>query len=523
MGMVALGHRIASSYVVFFGVYGEVTRQAQQRGVSRQTIYREAAATRACLEDSQTKQQNDALHLQVQQLQQCVAKLQEQLARAVVLTPEVQACFAAEAEANGVSLPIASLLLHRLQPEQALSVAQLGRLVQEVGKKAGSLLAVFDEFTRAVVRQAAPDEIYVPAPVLMMVEPESLCWTTGQITSQVSGESWATQLGVFPHLEQTVRDGGMALHKGVGIVNAQRHAQGLPPVADQLDHFHTIREGNRAQAKGEHRWQRLFRQAEESQRDVEGRRRAGQAVPGGLAVKTNALWRRAEGDLDQLQASAVAWKKTQAALRLFTPEGELNTRAKAQAVLAQTVPQLSGADFAKTRRFLQDPRTLTYLDEVERKLQALVLPPEIKQAAIRVEGLRRHPEVLAGEGQQAAALRGVLLVCSLLLSKAGQAGINAQQAVRKIFRTTWRASSMVEGINSVLRMHQRRHRKITQGLLDLKRLYWNCHAFRTGHRKRHSPYQLLGLKLPEGLDWWDVIKLTPEQLRETLSELNKTE
>jgi hypothetical protein len=521
MGMVALRQRIASSYVVFFGVYGQVTREAQQRGVSRQTIYREAAATQACLEAAQAKQEDEALHLQVQQLQQLVVELQRQLAGAVLLTPEVQARFAAEAEANGVSLPIASLLLRQLHPKQALSVAQLGRLVQEVGKKAGSLLAVFDEFTQALVRQAAPDEIYVPAPVLMVVEPESLCWTTGQITPQVSGEVWATQLGVFPHLEQATRDAGRALHKGVGIVNAQRRAQGLPPVADQLDHFHTIREGNRAQTKGEHRWQRLFRQAEESQRDVDERRRAGQAVPGGVVAKTNALWRRAERDLDQLQASAEAWKKTQAALRLFTPEGELNTRTKALAVLAQTVPQLQGADFAKTRRFLQDPRTLTYLDEVERKLHALPLPPELKQAAIRAEGLRRHPEVLQGEGLQAAALRGVLLVCSLLLSKAGQVGVDAQQTVRKIFRTTWRASSMVEGINSVLRMHQRRHRKITQGLLDLKRLYWNCHAFRTGRRKRHSPYHLLGLRLPEGLDWWDIIKLTPEQLRDKLSELKK--
>jgi hypothetical protein len=521
MGMVALRQRIASSYVVFFGVYGDVTREAQQRRVSRQTIYREAAATRTYLEDHGPKQQNDALRLQVQQLQQRVAELQRDVARSVVLTREMQAHFAAEAEANGVSLPIAHLLLRRLQPEQALSVAQLGRLVQEAGKKAGSLLAVLDEFTHTLVRQAAPDEIYVPAPVLMVVEPESLCWTTGQMTAQVTGELWATQLGVFPHLEQTTRDAGNALHKAVQRVNAQRHTQGLPPVADQLDHFHTIREGNRAQSKGEHRWRRLFRQAEESQRAIDERRRQGQAVPGGLVAKSNALWKQAEQDLDQLQASAQAWHKTQAALRLFTPEGELNTRAKAQAVLAQTLPQLQGADFAKTQRFLQDPRTLTYLDEVERKLQALPLPPEVKQAAVRAEGLRRHPELLEGDGPKAAALRGVLLVCSLLLSKAPQGSLNALEAVRKIFRTTWRASSMVEGINSVLRMHQRRHRKMTQGLLDLKRLYWNCHAFRTGRRKRRSPYQLLGLKLPENADWWDIIKLTPEQLRENLSALNK--
>ena len=37
------------------------------------------------------------------------------------------------------------------------------------------MLAVVDEFTRDQVRQAAADEIYVREPVLMVVEPESLC------------------------------------------------------------------------------------------------------------------------------------------------------------------------------------------------------------------------------------------------------------------------------------------------------------------------------------------------------------
>ena len=61
---------------------------------------------------------------------------------------------------------------------------------------------------------------------------------------------------------------------------------------------------------------------------------------------------------------------------------------------------------------------------------------------------------------------------------------------------TVRASSAVECMNSVLRMHQSRHRTVTQGMLDLKRLYWNCRVFRGGKRKGLCPYELLGLKLP---------------------------
>ena len=65
-------------------------------------------------------------------------------------------------------------------------------------------------------------------------------------------------------------------------------------------------------------------------------------------------------------------------------------------------------------------------------------------------------------------------------------------------------------------MQQARHRKMTQGLLDLKRLSWNLRRFRTGRRKDQTPDGLLGLKLPN-LSFWAFLKLTPEQLRQRLS------
>ena len=74
----------------------------------------------------------------------------------------------------------------------------------------------------------------------------------------------------------------------------------------------------------------------------------------------------------------------------------------------------------------------------------------------------------------------------------------------------------MECVNSVARMQQARHRKMTQGLLDLKRLYWNLRRFRIGPRKDQTPYGLLGLELPD-LSFWEFLKLTPEELREKLS------
>jgi hypothetical protein len=85
-----------------------------------------------------------------------------------------------------------------------------------------------------------------------------------------------------------------------------------------------------------------------------------------------------------------------------------------------------------------------------------------------------------------------------------------------MLRQAWRASSLVECLNSVARMQQSRHRRMTPGLLDLKRLYWNCRAFRTGRRRQQTPYGLLGLRLPTS-DWWELLRLSPEQLSQELS------
>ena len=343
----------------------------------------------------------------------------------------------------------------------------------------------------------------------------------GQLSPEASGEAWTQQLSPLESLEQVTRDGGKGLGKGVEQVDAARRAQGRPGVADQLDPFHTVREGNRALRKTASKARRAFERAEAAQKALEKRRVQGlNATAAGMTA--GRLWKRAERAMDRWQTVEQTWRRTQEALRLFTPEGVLNSRTQAEAVLAQTTPLLPEPDFAKTKRFLRQPQTLTYLDEVHRKLAALP-SPDLREAAVRLEAARRCPEGWQGDSPSAAAQRAVLLACTVLLAKAEKAGADMVQAVRGIFRTTWRASSLVEGINSVLRMHQARHRGLTQSLLDLKRLHWNCHRFRTGRRRKRSPYEHLGMRLPEGLTWWELLKNTSEQLRDQLSALSKAE
>lgn len=518
MGMVAAEQRIASAFFVIHGKHGDVSRYAQERGVCRQSIYNEAAALRHALATAQ--QENEGLRDQLRQGQQLHAELEARLAQAVVLDVQKQAELACVGQARGVTLRDCRDLLEVLIPGRALSVAELGRRTQAAGKKAGELLAVLDEAARQKVREAAADEIYVKDPVLMVVEPESLCWTSGRLSDSVSGEAWAQEFRQLPNLEQVMRDGGTGLEKGVALVNEHRQAEGKSLLTDQGDHFHALRHGGVGMNKAQRQASKALAQAEAAQKELDECARQGQSRTG-IATRASHAWKKAEEAFDTWQERERLWQKTKQALQLFTPDGVLNTRQQAEAVLAETLPQLPDSDFAKAKRQLQKPEMLNYLDRVQEKIAALPFAEEVKQAAVRQEALRRRPEALQAETPKAAALRGVLLMCAVVLSKADE-GLQAATAVKDIFRRAYRASSLVECVNSVLRMHQAGHRRMTQGLLDLKRLYWNCHTFQAGRRRHTSPYERLGVPWPPGLPWWEVLKLTPEQLRDKLSTANMT-
>ena len=204
MGMVAPQQRIASAHVVLHGRYGDVSCYAQQRGVCRQWVYREAAWVQEVLTHS--SEECERLRTHVRQLQQRQAEWQRLLTRAVVIDDDKQAEVATVGQARGVTLRDCRALLAVLIPGRVLSIATLGRRTQAAGVRAGQLLAVVDEVARQRVREAAADEIYVKDPVLMVVEPESLCWISGRLSEEISGTAWERELAVLPQLEQLMRD-----------------------------------------------------------------------------------------------------------------------------------------------------------------------------------------------------------------------------------------------------------------------------------------------------------------------------
>ncbi len=513
--------RIANAAAVLSGRYGDVSRRAAASGTPRQALYRDTPRVLAAVEGTAARQQLLALQEHGDRLRRRVAFLEEQLGQAVVLDADRQAHFAATAQAEGVSLPVARRLLAVFQGQRAPSVATLGRLTHARARRAAELLQVLDEHSRGHVEQAAADEIFFGRqPCLMVVEQPSLCWVAGRLAAHRDGDEWAREFRLLPQLKQLSRDGGTGLAKGLALVNAERQRQERPTVADQEDHFHVLREGTRALRRMQGRVSRLMDKAEQAEARERKKVRKTWSRQG-VATATARAWRTAERALDDWSRAERAWAEVSEAMRLFTPSGELNPRGRAEAAIAVALPALSGSEWDKARRALSRPELLTFLDQAAARLATVPVADEpnaaaVRQAAVEVEGLRRQPAALRGEGARAATLRGVLLAAGLVLALSGEAGARALAQVRQVLGGVWRASSLVECINSVARMQQSRHRRMTQGLLDLKRLYWNCREFRTGKRKKRTPYELLGLSLPT-TDWWELLKLSPEQLRQQLS------
>jgi hypothetical protein len=161
---------------------------------------------------------------------------------------------------------------------------------------------------------------------------------------------------------------------------------------------------------------------------------------------------------------------------------------------------------------LEAPEAFTFLDQLQARLAQQPVTAELSEALVRLWWLRQLRA--DDQGQKAKAILAQELVCWKLDPR----WPIWYSKVAGLLRTTVRASSVVESVNSVLRMHQSRHRSLNQGLLNLKRLYWNTRRFRRGRRRGQCPYQLLGVSSSSS-DFWTLVQT--EIARSTLDDGDK--
>jgi hypothetical protein len=338
----------------------------------------------------------------------------------------------------------------------------------------------------------------------------------GEHAADRSASTWSRALKGFDALEQAVVDGGRGLQRGLADFQTQREIAGNSTTLEvSLDVFHTKQEAQRVLRRLWSRVESCWARAEEADRQVErawrtdGDRRGF----GGMAAKA---WKQVERLMECYDHMERAWKRIEAALELFRPDGRLNDRAWAEGEIAAAVKELDGAEWGKLRRALADRRSLTFLDRMQRQLRAAEPRAELREALVWRWWLRRQSAAMPGDAPGSGRWLAAELVETEYCRKLEPNWGESYRKVAAVLRQTVRASSAVECMNSVLRMHQGRHRTVTQPMLDLKRLYWNCRPFRSGKRQARCPYGLLGLSLPT-TDWWQLLRTAAADSTQELS------
>ena len=330
--------------------------------------------------------------------------------------------------------------------------------------------------------------------------------------SNRKADTWQQQLVPFEHLDFAISDGA----KGIAVAVQQtarlrrENESSAPPLVHGLDLFHTTRDAQQVLTQAWRRAESLWEKAETG--DAEVQRVKKQGIPAhSAAAAARAAWSQATAAFEEVNRLEAAWRRCRGAFDLFQPDGRLNDREWAESEIKAGMSELTGPQWQKVRNFLTDRRSLAFLDRMHERLERAEPRAEWREFLAWRWWRRQNPSRIPATSPLAAMAYDV--AAQRPLNEAEQAAIDRIGAV---LDDTVRASSAVECMNSVLRMQQSRHRRMTQPMLDLKRLYWNCHCFRSGPRKKQCPYQALGLDLP-AYDFWELLQTDPANHTQELS------
>lgn len=350
------------------------------------------------------------------------------------------------------------------------------------------------------------DEIFFQRkPVLVGVEPISTTWFLGKKVASHQGSTWFGELQPWASLSYVTSDAGSGLKAGIARIQKLRLETNQGPLEKGLDVFHTKRDAQRALRIIWTRVERAWERAEVAARALKQARWHGRGERR-LTQQLDEAWSKAFLAFKLYEKREAVWKRVETALDVFRPDGQLNDRAWAQEQVAWGLPRLIGPVWSKIHRLLKNAESFTFLDRMHNQLAQLSVPEGLREPLVHLWWLRRQRPTKSKATDLASHAHISCLLQEILCQKLDPNWRQWYRQIAAVLSTTVRASSAVECMNSVLRMHQSRHRTTTQGMLDLKRLYWNCRVFRGGKRKGRCPYEHLGLKLPT-YDFWELLQV----------------
>jgi hypothetical protein len=182
-----------------------------------------------------------------------------------------------------------------------------------------------------------------------------------------------------------------------------------------------------------------------------------------VAQQARRAWQKAERCFDEAVQTAGVVLRVERALAVFRPDGGLNDRQWAQGQLREATKPLVGPEWGKVRRVRSDERTWPYLAWLHKPLTKAVEEPRRREACTHLWYLREA--MTHTHGEQRNRLAQLVVMEQALGQRLWPEWQQAYTRVEEILDRVVRARSAVECVKSVVRMHQARHRHVSQGML----------------------------------------------------------
>jgi len=473
--------------------HGDVTLFLDREGVARSTAYRWKEQVAWWLEAGPEELRR--LSAELEEAREVVARSAREPSAAGLRDPARELRFMAEGLTRGISTANVAALL-AVAGGRRVDAKTVER---RVGKLADAAPATFGCHFAGVGRVVAGDEVFLPGPLLMTVEPVSLLINGLRLADGRGAEDWKGVFAALGDLERYVSD------RGRGIVAAGQEAK-VPGGADQ---WHLLRPARQAMG---HLARTAYasigaeygaRAALEAAREAKGEkavRRARKAY-----AKARRVCKRAIAEFDRLEPLMA---NVTEAFAYVTPDGQVNTAGRAReqvrAVLAELGETKGGQRLAAKLSGLGDPLAFTHLE---------ALAEGLDEVSLEETGAERERTLARLVRETEAWRRHDKTSVDALAEAATSPTDRAEIEVIRAFDLAIRSSSYVECVNGRMRSVQVSRKHVGEKFLYLVAVHHNMTPFGRGSvRKGQSPAEWAGVVLPTN-DWIELLERKAEELR----------
>lgn len=393
--------------------------------------------------------------------------------------------------------------------DQTRSIGWISQLLTTAGHKAGDILQEVDTTPLGVVIAARDETFFQDHPLLLVIDPVSTVILLAQVTTDRQADTWGAALLMAQ--EQGVTIGGLVEDMARMYDKSQKEADLDVPV--QKDMWHIQRDGSQVS------------------RDLE--RAAFRATQQVIKLEKQLLKQWDETLFDEKYAPAVTQEELRYEQHAIFAEclshlvdalelvdwrsGEIRDRPINEWLLEETLTAMRAIDQPRVLKWVKTLRRhhaqlLTSLDWLAASLQPyrqqLAQVVAANQQELFMRTVARHwrlqQALINGHHafrQQAQAAEAAL---QLLVADDSQRQQMAKTLLG-LFDAACRTSSMMEGVNGLLKQFLHNHQafrslETLQLYLNLFVLWHNMRVFERGKRQGKSPYQLAGID-PGANDW----------------------